>query len=160
MSLDYSVICIVCLETGQLKSIYEKDGKDIQVFTKLSSCSGVNLNLFKCDYPKQICSKCMDALEQSFEFLVKCRKTFAILKNCLTNKSSTTMTILPENEDIPLESADNELIEDLCEYLNIPRLTEESSEIFLDNVNFLDFSSEDQCGTTNLVSVTFYLILF
>lgn len=142
MSLDYNVICTVCLEEGgQLHSIYDKDEKEIQVFTKLSTCSGVNLNFFKCDYPKQICENCFKTLELSFEFLVKCRKTFSILKNCLTNKDPIS--------DISVENVDSELIEDLCEYLNIPLVGGDESmedDIFLENVDFLDFSGENYSG--------------
>lgn len=143
MSLDYSVICVVCLESGQLHSIYDKDEKDIQVFTKLSTCSGVNLNFFKCDYPKQICVSCSQTLQLSFEFLVKCRKTFSILKNCITNKDPIS--------DISVENVDAELIEDLCEYLNIPLVGGETVEddLFLGGVDFLDFSGED-CGEESL----------
>ncbi|KAL5285737.1 hypothetical protein ACFFRR_007425 [Megaselia abdita] len=136
MSLDYSVICVVCLETGQLHSIYDKDEKGIQVFTKLSTCSGVNLNLFKSDYPKQICENCLTTLELSFDFMVKCRKTFSILKNSLTNKPISHISV--ENVDV-----DNDLIEDLCEYLNIPLVGGEvvEDDLLLDNVDF--FSGED-----------------
>lgn len=139
MSLDYSVICVVCLESGQLHSIYDKDEKNIQVFTKLSTCSGVNLNFFRCDYPKQICVNCFQTLQLTFEFVVKCRKTFSILKNCITNTKATQNI-----SDISVEHVDSELIEDLCEYLNIPLVCGESVEDDLLCVDFLDFNGEDQ----------------
>ncbi|XP_076271150.1 uncharacterized protein LOC143202987 [Rhynchophorus ferrugineus] len=78
MDLDFSKICRVCMNKGNMMSLFK-----VNMFKKMMACASVqvwpNDNL-----PGQICSKCASKLHISFQFKKQCEKSDLKLRQCLS----------------------------------------------------------------------------
>ncbi|XP_053619656.1 zinc finger protein 260-like isoform X2 [Plodia interpunctella] len=91
--MDWQLTCRVCLETGDMVSLFDWDENNEQLSDKYSYCCGVEV--YKDDtLPKLICLNCVDRLTYAYKFKQQCLSSNETLKQCLEEflKSSEAVT--------------------------------------------------------------------
>ncbi|XP_013185162.2 zinc finger and BTB domain-containing protein 24 isoform X2 [Amyelois transitella] len=91
--MDWQLTCRVCLETGDMVSLFDWDENNEQLSDKYTYCCGVEV--YKDDtLPKLICLNCVDRLTYAYKFKQQCLSSNETLKQCLEEflKSSEAVT--------------------------------------------------------------------
>ncbi|XP_004933058.2 zinc finger protein 391 isoform X1 [Bombyx mori] len=80
--MDWQLTCRVCLETGDMVSIFDWDENNEQLSDKYTFCCGVEVS--KNDtLPTLICLNCVDRLTFAYQFKQQCLSSNDTLKECL-----------------------------------------------------------------------------
>ncbi|CAK1541004.1 unnamed protein product [Leptosia nina] len=88
--MDWQLTCRVCLETGDMVSLFDWDENNDQLSDKYTACCGVEVT--KNDtLPTLICLNCVDRLTFAYQFKQQCLSSNETLKECLEEflKTST-----------------------------------------------------------------------
>lgn len=93
--VDWNSVCLVCLQEGDMRSIYEKDEKNMTLSEKIMRCSTIEIRQ-GMSLPEQICSACYDDLIAAYRFHTNCESTNIILKSFL-NSNVTNLEIPSPN---------------------------------------------------------------
>ncbi|XP_061723190.1 zinc finger and BTB domain-containing protein 17-like isoform X1 [Cydia pomonella] len=91
--MDWQLTCRVCLETGDMVSLFDWDENNEQLGDKYTYCCGVEVT--KNDsLPTLICLNCVDRLTFAFQFKQQCLSSNDTLKECLEEfmRSSAAVT--------------------------------------------------------------------
>ncbi|XP_026729194.1 zinc finger protein 79-like isoform X1 [Trichoplusia ni] len=91
--MDWQLTCRVCLETGDMVSLFDWDENNEQLGDKYTYCCGVEVS--KNDsLPTLICLNCVDKLTYAYLFKQQCLTSNDTLKECLEEfkKSSETVS--------------------------------------------------------------------
>ncbi|XP_041985303.1 zinc finger protein 19-like isoform X2 [Aricia agestis] len=91
--MDWQLTCRVCLETGDMVSLFDWDENNEQLGDKYAYCCGVEVT--KNDsLPTLICLNCVDRLTYACQFKQQCLSSIDTLKECLDEfiKSSAVAT--------------------------------------------------------------------
>ncbi|XP_049880671.1 zinc finger and SCAN domain-containing protein 21-like isoform X1 [Pectinophora gossypiella] len=111
--MDWQLTCRVCLETGDMVSLFDWDENNEQLGDKYTYCCGVEVS--KNDsLPTLICLNCVDRLTFAYQFKQQCLSSNETLKECLeefersanaisaaptTSKATETETITIKQEN-------------------------------------------------------------
>ncbi|XP_013142098.1 PREDICTED: myoneurin-like [Papilio polytes] len=80
--MDWQLTCRVCLETGDMVSLFDWDENNEQLAEKYFYCSGIKVT--KRDIlPTLICLNCVDRLTLAYQFKQQCISSTDTLKECL-----------------------------------------------------------------------------
>ncbi|XP_038219493.1 GDNF-inducible zinc finger protein 1-like isoform X2 [Zerene cesonia] len=80
--MDWQLTCRVCLETGDMVSLFDWDENNDQLSDKYTYCCGVEVT--KNDsLPTLICLNCVDRLTFAYQFKQQCLSSNSTLKECL-----------------------------------------------------------------------------
>ncbi|KAJ2941506.1 hypothetical protein O0L34_g14552 [Tuta absoluta] len=80
--MDWQLTCRVCLETGDMVSLFDWDENNEQLGDKYTYCCGIEVS--KNDsLPTLICLNCVDRLTFSYQFKQQCLSSNETLKECL-----------------------------------------------------------------------------
>ncbi|KAI8423059.1 hypothetical protein MSG28_014145 [Choristoneura fumiferana] len=91
--MDWQLTCRVCLESGDMVSLFDWDENNEQLGDKYTYCCGVEVS--KNDsLPTLICLNCVDRLTFAFQFKQQCLTSNDTLKECLEEftRSSAAVT--------------------------------------------------------------------
>ncbi|KAJ8709758.1 hypothetical protein PYW08_009762 [Mythimna loreyi] len=110
--MDWQLTCRVCLDTGDMVSLFDWDENNEQLGDKYTYCCGVEVS--KNDsLPTLICLNCVDRLTYAYQFKQQCITSNDTLKECLeefkksseavaagsTSKATDTETITIKQEN-------------------------------------------------------------
>ncbi|KAM3959851.1 uncharacterized protein ACR2FA_006135 [Aphomia sociella] len=110
--MDWQLTCRVCLETGDMVSLFDWDENNEQLGDKYTYCCGIEVS--KNDsLPTLICLNCVDRLTFAYQFKQQCISSNDTLKECLeefiksseavssanTSKATETETITIKQEN-------------------------------------------------------------
>lgn len=155
-----SNICRICLQEGELLSIYQKDEDGIVICDKIVECSGVTINR-NTILPENICKECFSLLSFAYKFQTICKKSDSILQLFLKNTDNKDILItlnngsvykLPQGLNInvlqPIQSASHASIsaeEDISKDLNndISDITETESQYETESTIFEEKEVQD-----------------
>ncbi|XP_026754276.2 zinc finger protein 391-like isoform X1 [Galleria mellonella] len=80
--MDWQLTCRVCLETGDMVSLFDWDENNEQLGDKYTYCCGIEVK--KNDsLPTLICLNCVDRLTYAYQFKQQCLSSNDTLKECL-----------------------------------------------------------------------------
>ncbi|XP_022113047.1 zinc finger protein 771 isoform X1 [Pieris rapae] len=98
--MDWQLTCRVCLETGDMVSLFDWDENNDQLSDKYTACCGVEVT--KNDsLPTLICLNCVDRLTYAYEFKKQCLSSNETLKECLDEFLKTSsLTSTGDNDSI------------------------------------------------------------
>ncbi|XP_068625467.1 uncharacterized protein [Battus philenor] len=102
--MDWQLTCRVCLETGDMVSLFDWDENNEQLADKYFFCCGTEVT--KNDaLPTLICLSCVDRLTFAYQFKQQCISSTETLKECLEEfmKSQSEVTI-PKKETSETET--------------------------------------------------------
>ncbi|KAL0811444.1 hypothetical protein ABMA28_009845 [Loxostege sticticalis] len=91
--MDWQLTCRVCLETGDMVSLFDWDENNQQLGDKYTYCCGIKVS--KNDsLPTLICLNCVDRLTFAYQFKQQCLTSNNTLEECLGEfmKSSAAVT--------------------------------------------------------------------
>ncbi|CAH4035271.1 unnamed protein product [Pieris brassicae] len=99
-TMDWQLTCRVCLETGDMVSLFDWDENNDQLSDKYTACCGVEVT--KNDsLPTLICLNCVDRLTYAYEFKKQCLSSNETLKECLDEFLKTSsLTSTGDNDSI------------------------------------------------------------
>ncbi|XP_026498741.1 zinc finger and SCAN domain-containing protein 2-like isoform X1 [Vanessa tameamea] len=90
--MDWQLTCRVCLETGDMVSLFDWDENNEQLGDKYSYCCGVEVT--KNDsLPTLICLNCVDRLTFACQFKQQCLSSNETLKECLDEFLKTSAAV-------------------------------------------------------------------
>ncbi|XP_045780778.1 zinc finger and BTB domain-containing protein 14-like isoform X1 [Maniola jurtina] len=97
--MDWQLTCRVCLETGDMVSLFDWDENNEQLGDKYTYCCGVEVS--KDDsLPTLICLNCVDRLTYACQFKKQCLSSNETLKECLDEFLKTSQAVsASKNED-------------------------------------------------------------
>lgn len=97
--MDWQLTCRICLESGDMVSLFDWDENNEMLGDKYKYCCGVEIK--KSDtLPTLICLNCVDRLTEAYKFKQQCLSSNETLKECLDEflKSAATAA---ENSNKP-----------------------------------------------------------
>nr|XP_049705219.1 zinc finger and SCAN domain-containing protein 31 isoform X2 [Helicoverpa armigera] len=102
--MDWQLTCRVCLETGDMVSLFDWDENNEQLGDKYTFCCGVEVN--KNDsLPTLICLNCVDRLTYAYQFKQQCITSNDTLKECLEEfKKSSEAVSGGSSANVPTET--------------------------------------------------------
>ncbi|XP_069363053.1 uncharacterized protein [Maniola hyperantus] len=90
--MDWQLTCRVCLETGDMVSLFDWDENNEQLGDKYAYCCGVEVS--KDDsLPTLICLNCVDRLTYACQFKKQCLSSNETLKECLDEFFKTSQAV-------------------------------------------------------------------
>ncbi|XP_039760551.1 zinc finger and BTB domain-containing protein 24-like isoform X3 [Pararge aegeria] len=90
--MDWQLTCRVCLETGDMVSLFDWDENNEQLGDKYTYCCGVEVS--KNDsLPTLICLNCVDRLTYACQFRKQCLSSNETLKECLEEFWNTSQAV-------------------------------------------------------------------
>ncbi|KAJ0170768.1 hypothetical protein K1T71_013540 [Dendrolimus kikuchii] len=90
--MDWQLTCRVCLETGDMVSLFDWDESNEQLGDKYTYCCGVEVT--KNDaLPTLICLNCVDRLTFAYQFKQQCLSSNETLKECLEEFKKTSAAV-------------------------------------------------------------------
>ncbi|XP_072934370.1 uncharacterized protein [Epargyreus clarus] len=90
--MDWQLTCRVCLETGDMVSLFDWDENNEQLGDKYTYCCGVEVT--KNDsLPTLICLNCVDRLTYAYQFKQQCISSNDTLKECLQEFLKTSASV-------------------------------------------------------------------
>lgn len=91
--MDWQLTCRVCLESGDMVSLFDWDENNEQLGDKYAYCCGVEVT--KNDaLPTLICLNCVDKLTLAYQFKQQCLASNETLKECLDEFKKTSAAVL------------------------------------------------------------------
>ncbi|RVE44067.1 hypothetical protein evm_011304 [Chilo suppressalis] len=101
--MDWQLTCRVCLETGDMVSLFDWDENNEQLGDKYTFCCGVEIS--KNDsLPTLICLSCVDRLTYAYKFKQQCLTSNETLKECLEEFVKTSAAVSTPNASKPTET--------------------------------------------------------
>ncbi|XP_052745115.1 zinc finger and SCAN domain-containing protein 2-like isoform X2 [Bicyclus anynana] len=101
--MDWQLTCRVCLETGDMVSLFDWDENNEQLGDKYTYCCGVEVS--KNDsLPTLICLNCVDRLTYACQFKKQCLSSNDTLKECLEEFWSTSQAVSGTKTEDPNET--------------------------------------------------------
>jgi hypothetical protein len=137
----FSQVCRICLQSGDLSSLYDKiDNAELSFSEKIMQVTSINLE--KKEHandklPENICSSCIQDLEASYRFKMNCESSDAILQTYIvpSNVSGNCSDASDASEEEEDELADrNE--ESETEY--------PESDLYHHYADVVDYAVDDQ----------------
>jgi Zinc-finger associated domain (zf-AD) len=106
----FSSVCRICLQDGELFSLYDKsDGADLSYSEKIMQVTFINLEKKNANLPDQICVACIGDLEASYRFKMNCESSDAILQTYIGPVGTPdVVTEASEGEDEIITEAESE----------------------------------------------------
>ncbi|XP_061380090.1 zinc finger protein 391-like [Danaus plexippus] len=96
--MDWQLTCRVCLETGDMVSLFDWDENNEQLGDKYTYCCGVEVT--KNDtLPTLICLNCVDRLTYACQFKQQCLSSNETLKECLEEFLKTSAAVSANKPD-------------------------------------------------------------
>ncbi|CAH2096906.1 unnamed protein product [Euphydryas editha] len=96
--MDWQLTCRVCLETGDMVSLFDWDENNEQLGDKYTYCCGVEVT--KNDsLPTLICLNCVDRLTFACQFKQQCLSSNETLKECLDEFLKTSAAVSANKSD-------------------------------------------------------------
>ncbi|CAG9794738.1 unnamed protein product [Diatraea saccharalis] len=90
--MDWQLTCRVCLETGDMVSLFDWDENNEQLSDKYTYCCGIEIT--KNDsLPTLICLSCVDRLTYAYQFKQQCLTSNDTLKECLEEFIKSTAAV-------------------------------------------------------------------
>ncbi|CAB3227719.1 unnamed protein product [Arctia plantaginis] len=80
--MDWQLTCRVCLETGDMVSLFDWDENNEQLGDKYTYCCGVEVSK-NDNLPTLICLNCVDRLTYAYQFKQQCLTSNDTLRECL-----------------------------------------------------------------------------
>lgn len=87
-TLRWDSICRICLQGGEMCSIFDNDDKNIQICDKIIKCSNISIKR-ENNLPEQICKSCLNDLDVAYRFCTNCENSEAILNSLIDNNTGT-----------------------------------------------------------------------
>nr|WBY54303.1 cucoid [Nephrotoma suturalis] len=84
--VEWNMICRVCLQDGDMTSIYEADSTGKTIKEKILLCSPIRFEKGS-NLPEQVCTVCLVDLTTAYRFYSNCESTEAVLKSIQENLS-------------------------------------------------------------------------
>ncbi|CAH0721211.1 unnamed protein product, partial [Brenthis ino] len=96
--MDWQLTCRVCLETGDMVSLFDWDENNEQLGDKYTYCCGVEVT--KNDsLPTLICLNCVDRLTYACQFKQQCLSSNETLRECLDEFLKTSAAVSANKSD-------------------------------------------------------------
>ncbi|CAG9118858.1 unnamed protein product [Plutella xylostella] len=95
--MDWQLTCRVCLETGDMVSLFDWDENNEQLADKYTYCCGVEVSKTE-SLPTLICLNCVDRLTFSYQFKQQCLSSNETLKECLDEFTRTSAAVSEGNK--------------------------------------------------------------
>ncbi|CRK96946.1 CLUMA_CG010337, isoform A [Clunio marinus] len=149
----FSSVCRICLQDGQLSSLYEKhEGAELSYSEKIMQVTHINLDRKNVNLPEQICSSCINDLEASYRFKMNCESSDAILQTYLlpVNISEVYTDASVDEDDIISEAeSETEMPVDESDLYNYQsQMYDENGEMIGEEDN-LENALEDELHKSN-----------
>ncbi|XP_028178075.1 zinc finger and BTB domain-containing protein 14-like isoform X2 [Ostrinia nubilalis] len=101
--MDWQLTCRVCLETGDMVSLFDWDENNQQLGDKYTYCCGIKV--CKNDsLPTLICLNCVDRLTFAYQFKQQCLTSNTTLKECLGEFMKSSAAVSSTSTSKPTET--------------------------------------------------------
>ncbi|XP_055377818.1 zinc finger protein 483-like [Condylostylus longicornis] len=108
-SVDWHLVCLVCLQEGIMHSIYDEDETGLKLNEKIKKCTNIDFSL-ESDFPEQICDSCLSDLTAAFRFRTNCENSQQIIKSLFVDDGKESGNELDEIKPDNIEKLDSNSI--------------------------------------------------